>query len=161
MTAFGTFTYIRSCHPCVIPSVRPFPLFFPPLPPFPLPSFTPPSLPSPPPPQQAKEREEYESWVSYLRQHRLYRQNEIAYGSKDAPRLTTDLSTTASSPLTPNSAVDALCNGFDDVDGGGGGRGGGGDAEGERVERISELTAFESPIMVNEAIALWYKTRSF
>lgn len=35
-----------------------------------------------------KDKKVFDEWLARLRHHRLYRQNEIAYGSKESPRLT-------------------------------------------------------------------------
>ncbi|KAJ8320036.1 hypothetical protein KUTeg_001623 [Tegillarca granosa] len=39
-------------------------------------------------PNEVKDNNLFEEWLSRLRHHRLYRQHEISYGTKDTPRLT-------------------------------------------------------------------------
>ncbi|XP_022249828.1 oxysterol-binding protein-related protein 3-like isoform X2 [Limulus polyphemus] len=38
---------------------------------------------------KVKKRSQFQQWIEQLREHRLYRQYEIAYGSKEAPKITT------------------------------------------------------------------------
>ncbi|KAL8587462.1 hypothetical protein ACOMHN_062195 [Nucella lapillus] len=49
---------------------------------------------------KVKERKMFEEWLSKLRHHRLYRQHEIAYGTKESPRLT-DLQSPAEDMAMP------------------------------------------------------------
>ena len=55
---------------------------------------------------QAKTTQKFDEWISKLRHHRLYRQHEMAYGTRDAPRLVdvtspVDDMTPITSPVTP------------------------------------------------------------
>jgi oxysterol-binding protein-related protein 3/6/7 len=57
---------------------------------------------------QTKTAQQFEEWTSQLRIHRLYRQHEITYGTKEAPKLV-DVTTPvddyprAATPITPDS----------------------------------------------------------
>lgn len=50
---------------------------------------------------QVKHKKGFEEWLAHLRHHRLYRQHEIAYGTKETPRLTEVSSPTEDIPLPP------------------------------------------------------------
>ena len=61
---------------------------------------------------QTKNVKWFEEWVQNLRNHRLYRQNELNYGSRDAPLLTqirNDEETTTNNP-PPHSASGKAAN---------------------------------------------------
>ncbi|XP_076446701.1 oxysterol-binding protein-related protein 3-like isoform X2 [Babylonia areolata] len=49
---------------------------------------------------KVKDRKMFEEWLNKLRHHRLYRQHEIAYGTKESPRLT-DLQSPAEDMALP------------------------------------------------------------
>jgi len=63
---------------------------------------------------QAKSAQQFEELTTQLKQHRLYRQHELTYGTKDAPKLV-DVSTPvddcspAATPLTPDSPGEPQC----------------------------------------------------
>ncbi|XP_025080821.1 oxysterol-binding protein-related protein 6-like isoform X2 [Pomacea canaliculata] len=50
---------------------------------------------------KVKGKNAFEEWLTRLRHHRLYRQHEIAYGTKETPRLTEVTSPAEDAPLPP------------------------------------------------------------